>query len=189
MHVVPTHDRCLKLFLCTSFFLIEQVDLQAMDRAHRIGQTKQVRVFRFVTEGTVEEKIVERADKKLFLDAAVIQQVRHWYCIMSSAFPSHQTPTFIWSSLIKTHRDSYWFLCSQGALADKNASLSKDELLHMVKFGADEVLQATGGTFTDQDIDIILAKGKRDWILYNVAQCECVSSWKLGSHSWVCLLR
>lgn len=52
-----------------------QVDLQAMDRAHRIGQTKQVRVFRFVTEGTVEEKIVERADKKLFLDAAVIQQV------------------------------------------------------------------------------------------------------------------
>lgn len=27
-----------------------QVDLQAMDRAHRIGQTKQVRVFRFVTE-------------------------------------------------------------------------------------------------------------------------------------------
>jgi hypothetical protein len=27
-----------------------QADLQAMDRAHRIGQTKQVYVFRFVTE-------------------------------------------------------------------------------------------------------------------------------------------
>ena len=53
-----------------------QVDLQAMDRAHRIGQTKPVSVFRFVTEGTVEEKIVERADRKLFLDAAVIQQGR-----------------------------------------------------------------------------------------------------------------
>jgi SNF2 family DNA or RNA helicase len=52
------------------------VDLQAMDRAHRIGQTKPVRVFRFVTEGTVEEKIIERADRKLFLDAAVIQQGR-----------------------------------------------------------------------------------------------------------------
>jgi SWI/SNF-related matrix-associated actin-dependent regulator of chromatin subfamily A member 5 len=35
-----------------------------------------VRVFRFITEGTIEEKIVERADRKLFLDAAVIQQGR-----------------------------------------------------------------------------------------------------------------
>ncbi len=47
-----------------------------MDRAHRIGQKKQVRVFRLVTEGTVEEKIVERAERKLFLDAVVIQQGR-----------------------------------------------------------------------------------------------------------------
>ena len=53
-----------------------QADLQAMDRAHRIGQKKQVRVFRFVTEGTVEEKIVERAQRKLYLDAVVIQQGR-----------------------------------------------------------------------------------------------------------------
>ena len=33
-------------------------------------------MFRFVTEGTIEEKIIERADRKLFLDAAVIQQGR-----------------------------------------------------------------------------------------------------------------
>ena len=53
-----------------------QVDLQAMDRAHRIGQKKPVQVFRFMCEGTVEEKIAECADRKLFLDAAVIQQGR-----------------------------------------------------------------------------------------------------------------
>ena len=53
-----------------------QSDLQAMDRAHRLGQTKPVQVFRFISEGTVEEKIIERAEKKLFLDAAVIQQGR-----------------------------------------------------------------------------------------------------------------
>lgn len=53
-----------------------QVDLQAQDRAHRIGQTKEVKVFRFVTEGTVEEKVVERAEMKLHLDALVIQQGR-----------------------------------------------------------------------------------------------------------------
>ena len=53
-----------------------QMDLQAQDRAHRVGQTKQVRVFRFMTANSVEEKIVERADKKLYLDAVVIQQGR-----------------------------------------------------------------------------------------------------------------
>lgn len=53
-----------------------QMDLQAQDRAHRVGQTKQVRVFRFMTSNSVEEKIVERADKKLYLDAVVIQQGR-----------------------------------------------------------------------------------------------------------------
>lgn len=53
-----------------------QMDLQAQDRAHRIGQKKQVRVFRFITEGTVEERIVEKAEMKLRLDALVIQQGR-----------------------------------------------------------------------------------------------------------------
>merc|ERR1711981_738641 len=53
-----------------------QMDLQAMDRAHRIGQLKQVRVFRMVTENTVDEKIVERASVKLRLDRMVIQQGR-----------------------------------------------------------------------------------------------------------------
>merc|ERR1711981_1471077 len=53
-----------------------QMDLQAMDRAHRIGQLKQVRVFRMVTENTVDEKIVERAEIKLRLDRMVIQQGR-----------------------------------------------------------------------------------------------------------------
>ncbi|OCK88564.1 ISWI chromatin-remodeling complex ATPase ISW1 [Cenococcum geophilum 1.58] len=53
-----------------------QADLQAMDRAHRIGQTKQVIVFRFVTENAIEEKVLERAAQKLRLDQLVIQQGR-----------------------------------------------------------------------------------------------------------------
>lgn len=53
-----------------------QADLQAMDRAHRIGQKKQVYVFRFVTENAVEEKVLERAAQKLRLDQLVIQQGR-----------------------------------------------------------------------------------------------------------------
>lgn len=53
-----------------------QADLQAMDRAHRIGQTKQVQVFRFVTEHAIEEKVLDRAAQKLRLDQLVIQQGR-----------------------------------------------------------------------------------------------------------------
>ena len=53
-----------------------QVDLQAEDRAHRIGQKKQVKVFRFITERTIDEKIIEKATQKLRLDQLVIQQGR-----------------------------------------------------------------------------------------------------------------
>merc|ERR1712223_1275645 len=53
-----------------------QADLQAQDRAHIIGQKKQVKVFRLVTENTVDEKIVEKAAIKLRLDRMVIQAGR-----------------------------------------------------------------------------------------------------------------
>ena len=53
-----------------------QADLQAQDRAHRIGQKRPVQVFRLVTDETVEVKVVERAQQKLKLDAMVVQQGR-----------------------------------------------------------------------------------------------------------------
>lgn len=53
-----------------------QVDLQAMDRVHRIGQTKPVLVYRFICENTIEEKIIERQAMRLKLDSLVIQQGR-----------------------------------------------------------------------------------------------------------------
>lgn len=40
------------------------IDSQAMDRAHRLGQTKQVSVFRLITRGTIEERIRMRAQQK-----------------------------------------------------------------------------------------------------------------------------
>ncbi|XP_073276124.1 probable chromatin-remodeling complex ATPase chain [Primulina huaijiensis] len=97
-----------------------QVDLQAQDRAHRIGQTKEVQVFRFCTEYTIEEKVIERAYKKLALDALVIQQ---------------------------------------GRLAEQK-TVNKDELLQMVRFGAEMVFSSKDSTITDEDIDRIIAKGE-----------------------------
>ena len=53
-----------------------QMDLQAQDRAHRIGQKRPVRVYRFITDKTFEERIYRRALKKLYLDAMVVEQGR-----------------------------------------------------------------------------------------------------------------
>ena len=53
-----------------------QVDLQAMDRVHRIGQTKPVLIYRLLCENTIEEKILERQAMRLKLDSLVIQQGR-----------------------------------------------------------------------------------------------------------------
>lgn len=48
-------------------------DLQAQDRAHRIGQKNEVRILRLITNDSVEEIILERAHQKLDIDGKVIQ--------------------------------------------------------------------------------------------------------------------
>lgn len=51
-----------------------QMDLQAQDRAHRIGQTRPVLIFRLVSAHTIETKILQRAGNKRKLEALVISQ-------------------------------------------------------------------------------------------------------------------
>ncbi|KAM9294223.1 chromatin-remodeling ATPase INO80 [Gastrophryne carolinensis] len=48
------------------------VDQQAMDRAHRLGQTKQVTVYRLICKGTIEERILQRAKEKSEIQRVVI---------------------------------------------------------------------------------------------------------------------
>ncbi|PUZ64003.1 hypothetical protein GQ55_3G109700 [Panicum hallii var. hallii] len=50
-----------------------QMDQQAEDRAHRIGQKNEVRVFVLVSVGSIEEEILDRAKQKMGIDAKVIQ--------------------------------------------------------------------------------------------------------------------
>ncbi|MCJ1395053.1 hypothetical protein MMC18_007934 [Xylographa bjoerkii] len=51
-----------------------QQDLQAQDRAHRIGQTRPVIIYRLATKGTVEQTLLEKADGKRRLEKLVIQK-------------------------------------------------------------------------------------------------------------------
>ncbi|KAI8647815.1 SNF2 family N-terminal domain-containing protein [Parasitella parasitica] len=50
------------------------MDKQCQDRAHRIGQTRDVHIYRFVTEFTIEENIFKKANQKRMLDNVIIQE-------------------------------------------------------------------------------------------------------------------
>ncbi|KAB8342938.1 hypothetical protein FH972_022534 [Carpinus fangiana] len=108
-----------------------QADLQAMDRAHRIGQKKQVHVFRFVTENAVEEKVLERAAQKLRLDQLVIQQGRSQQQAKQAA-----------------SKDELLNMIQHGA--EKVFSQA----------GAGGVGPAADGSMTDDDIDALLKRGE-----------------------------
>ena len=68
--------------ICLIFPQNPQNDLQAQDRAHRIGQTKPVLVYRMVTRGTIDQKIVERAAAKRKLEKMVIHKGREIFSVV-----------------------------------------------------------------------------------------------------------
>ncbi|KAF5726268.1 CHD3-type chromatin-remodeling factor PICKLE isoform X2 [Tripterygium wilfordii] len=51
-------------------------DLQAMARAHRLGQTNKVMIFRLVTRGTIEERMMQMTKKKMVLEHLVVGKLK-----------------------------------------------------------------------------------------------------------------
>ncbi|KAK5257247.1 swr1 complex component [Cryomyces antarcticus] len=50
------------------------MDKQCQDRAHRIGQTRDVHIYKFVSEHTIEANILRKSNQKRLLDNVVIQE-------------------------------------------------------------------------------------------------------------------
>ncbi|KAM6233124.1 chromodomain-helicase-DNA-binding protein 1-like isoform 1-T2 [Porphyrio hochstetteri] len=112
-----------------------QNDLQAQARAHRIGQKKQVNIYRLVTKGSVEEDILERAKKKMVLDHLVIQRMDTTgkTVLHTGSTPSSSTP------------------------------FHKEELSAILKFGAEELFKEPEGEEEEpqeMDIDEILKRAE-----------------------------
>ncbi|KAF1841232.1 ISWI chromatin-remodeling complex ATPase ISW2 [Cucurbitaria berberidis CBS 394.84] len=54
-----------------------QITLQAEARAHRIGQTNKVTIYKLCTQGTVEEQMMGRIRKKLYLSAKITESMQN----------------------------------------------------------------------------------------------------------------
>ena len=117
-----------------------QVDLQAQDRAHRIGQTKQVRIYRLIAESSFEERVLMRARQKLILDALVIK--KHGEA----------------SALDGLAEERGGDADGEGADSDMG-KLSVDVLWSMLSFGASQVFDPTADARpapTSADYDALL---------------------------------
>ncbi|KAJ1453700.1 SNF2 family N-terminal domain-containing protein [Pelagophyceae sp. CCMP2097] len=119
-----------------------QADLQAMARVHRIGQTKIVHIYRLVTAGTVEERIVNRAEKKLYLDSMVNRD----------------------GEKIRDALDDPVLAEPDGDAAQPGSS----ELLAALTFGAAAIVNGgdkhNGRTLSDADLDAIIDRSRTaDW--------------------------
>lgn len=95
-----------------------QVDLQAMDRAHRLGQTKPVIVYRLTTMNTIEQLLLARADTKRNLEKVVIQlgEFESLLKSNSSSMNSKELQKFLKANVFQANSDI------------KDNKLSKEEL-------------------------------------------------------------
>lgn len=79
-------------------------DLQAMDRAHRIGQKKVVNVYRLITRGTLEEKIMGLQKFKLLTANTIISEENGALETMGTDQVNSLANIHIFCSRIQNHR-------------------------------------------------------------------------------------
>lgn len=112
-----------------------QQDLQAQDRAHRIGQTRPVIVYRLATKGTVEQTLLEKADGKRRLEKLVVQKGK-------------------FKSLLNPH--------SKGSHAEEMAELVR--LLEEDDFERYETAEGAEGILSDEDLSVLTDRSEAAYV-------------------------
>lgn len=107
-------------------------DLQAQDRAHRIGQKNEVRILRLITEDSVEEMILDRAHAKLEIDGKVIQ---------AGKFDQKSTAEEQEAMLRELFEKEDERKLKGGNSADEEEELDDDELNQVIARNDDELIK------------------------------------------------
>ena len=103
-----------------------QNDLQAIARAHRIGQKKEVKIFRLVASSSVDEDIIHKAKNKMVLDHLVIQSMDTTGKAVISGAPD----------------------------ANKKTPFNKAELNMILKFGAEDLFKTDDQEDQEKELDL-----------------------------------
>lgn len=128
----------------TVFFLENDynpfVDIQAQDRAHRIGQSKCVNIYNLITENSIEEKILDLQRKKMALSDAIVNtenssmfsmgtdRILDIFSIRSSSNGTDEVNTTLdIDALIEQHSEDYASLSVEEFLKGLSSSDSSKE--------------------------------------------------------------
>ncbi|KAF9989414.1 hypothetical protein BGZ75_006402 [Mortierella antarctica] len=114
-----------------------QMDLQAQDRVHRIGQTKPVMIYRLVTANTVEGKIIEKANSKRKLEKLVIHKGKFKQPPSSAGVTHDRASTLADIAEMLAHDDG-----EKIQLATKDDVVISDKHLDMLLDRSDEAYAA-----------------------------------------------
>ena len=118
-----------------------QVDLQAMDRSHRIGQTKPVNVYRLITKYSLEEKIQEKAMMKLKFDYMLLHKGR--------------------ASVLDVEDKSLESEKLKELINNNPENFSKKELNDIAHYGASKIFNLDDeDEIEEEDIDKLLERGQ-----------------------------
>ncbi|KAG8059822.1 hypothetical protein GUJ93_ZPchr0002g26685 [Zizania palustris] len=95
------------------------MDQQAQDRCHRIGQTREVHIYRLISESTIEENILKKANQKRTLDDLVIQRGSY-----NTEFFKKLDPMEFFSGHSSIHAENQQKDCSMTSGPSHGASLA-----------------------------------------------------------------
>ena len=149
-----------------------QQDLQAQDRAHRIGQTKPVMVYRLVTANTIDEKIVERAAAKRKLEKMIIHKYVEYVelfiiMVLQRAKDVKWTDTLC----IQFYRNKFKSQDSDGLKSTMQA-LTPQDLLELLnsKDHAGVIDRKDEPVLTQKELDVLLDRSDLTWKKIGEAQ-------------------